>query len=194
MARLKELHHHAYSKTVFGLWIFLMSDAMMFGALFATYAVLQGGTAGGPTAADLFHLPMKLGQTLLLLAASFACGPGVLAAHRDRKNETLLWFSLAFALSLIFFGLQAGEFVHLVKNGITWERSAFLSSYFNLVGTLAVHVAVGLLWIAFMVVQILTRGLTFVAIKRLTCLRMFLQFVNIVWIFIFTFVYLLGAK
>lgn len=194
MSRLSQLHHHAYSKTVFGFWLYLMSDAMMFGVIFATYAVLQNGTAGLPSVRDSVSLSFILVQTLVLLTSSFACGPALLAAHRQDKNRVFFWVGQLFLLGAIFLGMQVSEFSHLVSQGYVWHKSAFLSAYFNLIGTHTIHIIVGLLWIGFLMIQILRFGLTPVAIKRLTCLRMFWQFVNIVWIFIFTFVYLMGEK
>lgn len=191
-------HHHShqdsYDKTVFGFWVFLMSDFILFATLFATYAVLHNNTFGGPSAAELFSLPFTLTQTLILLTASFASAPALIAAHRHEKNKVVLWLTLIFLLGISFMVMEGAEFMRLVHQGNTWQRSAFLSAFFNLVGTHGIHVIIGLLWIAVLLVQIFRRGLTPVFLKRLTCLRLFWHFLNIIWIFIFTFVYLMGAN
>ncbi len=188
------LSHFAASKTLFGFWAFLMSDAVFFAALFATYAVLRNNTYGGPSAGELFSLPSALAQTLILLTSSFACGPAILFAYHKEKNKALAWLGLAFVLGAFFMAIEIRDFRHLVQQGHSWKSSAFLSAFFNLVGTHGMHILVGLLWMAVLAAQIICRGLTPVILKRLTCLRLFWHFLNIIWIFIFTFVYLLGAS
>lgn len=186
-------HHDTDEKTVFGFWVFLMSDFILFATLFATYAVLCNNTFGGSSAAELFNLPFTLTQTLILLTASFASAPALIAGHRHEKNKVVLWLSLIFVLGVSFMAIEGAEFMRLIHQGNTWEKSAFLSAFFNLVGTHGAHVMIGLLWIAVLLVQVLQRGLTPVFLKRLTCLRLFWHFLNIIWIFIFTFVYLIGV-
>lgn len=182
-----------YSKTVLGFWIYLLSDFLMFGALFATYAVLQRSTFGGPGPKELFSLPFTLIQTLCLLLSSFTAGLAGVSAHRKQKNHTLLFLGLTFFLGTLFLNMEWKELSHLFQAGHSWEKSAFLSAFFTLIGTHGVHVALGLLWILIFFIPICLQGITPVSIRRVTCLRIFWQFVNVVWIFIFSFVYLLGV-
>ena len=191
-------HHHdhteeTYSKTIFGFWVYLMTDCIFFGILFATYMVLRNGTAGGPSGKELFDLPFSLGETLVFLASSFACGPGMVAAYAKRQKQAMFWLFLAALLGICFLGMQMSELSRLVEAGDSWTRSAFLSAFFTLVGTHSLHIVVGLLWIFVMLAQIYFRGLTSIVIRRLTCLRLFWHFLYIVWVFVFTFVYLMGA-
>jgi cytochrome o ubiquinol oxidase subunit III len=188
-----DTHHDPYSKTVFGFWVFLMSDFILFGTLFATYAVLNGGTYGGPSAGELFSLPFNLAQTLVLLLCSFVSGLAGAAAHRRRRNWTLALFGLTFVLGALFLGMMLTEFSGLIAAGHAWHQSAFLSAYFTLVGTHGVHLLFGLLWIPVLLIPVWKEGIGHATLRRLTCLRMFWQFLNIVWIFIFSFVYLMGA-
>jgi cytochrome o ubiquinol oxidase subunit 3 len=189
-------HHHpdTYSKTIFGFWLYLMTDCLLFGSFFATYAVLQDNTFGGPTARDLFNLPLVLTQTLILLASSFACGPAQVAELRQDKKKVLLWLGVAFVLGAVFFGMVFGDLIRLVQEGNGWQKSAFLSAFFTLVGVQLMHIVAGLLWMLILMGLVVKRGLIESTIRRLTCLRLFWHFLNIVWIFIFTFVYLMGVK
>lgn len=186
-------HEETASKTLFGFWTFIMSDFVFFSALFSTYAVLSPNTAGGPSGAQIFNLQHALIQTLLLLASSFAAGPAVLAAYQKKPALAVLWLLISLLLGIFFFVLEIGDFSRLIHEGHGWERSAFLSAFFNLVATHGLHVLIGLLWMVVLIVLIIRRGITPVLLRRITCLRLFWHFVNIVWIFIFTFVYLLGA-
>jgi len=187
-------HHDVYSKTVFGFWVYIVTDFMMFAVLFATYDVLHNKTFGGPSSRELFNLPYTLIQTLILLVSTFTCGVGGVLAHRGNKNGTIAFFGITFLLGIAFMWMQLGEFAHLMGEGNNWQGSAFLSMFFTLVGTFGVHMIFALLWVIVLIVPVCLHGLTPVNIKRLTCLRMFWQFLNIVWIFIFTVVYLWGVK
>jgi len=180
-------------KTVFGFWMYLMSDCVLFATLFGTYAVLHNSTAGGPPGGELFNLPHALVETMILLTSSFTCGLAMLAAHRNQRTTSMIWFVITFLLGAAFLFLEIKEFRELVEGGNSWQRSAFLSSYFTLVSTHGIHITVGLLWMAVMMAQTWIRGLQSSTIKRLTCLSLFWHFLDIVWIFIFTFVYLMGA-
>ncbi len=188
-----DVYHDAYSRTVFGFWIYLMSDFVLFGALFATYAVLNHSVFGGPPACELFHLPFTLNQTLLFLVSSLTIGLGGAAAHRQNKRATLALFAVTFLLGCIFMGMELTEFSRLLNTGNRWDRSAFLSAYFTIVTTHGLHVIFGLLWIIILLVPVWREGISHVSLRRLTCLRMFWQFLNIIWMFIFSFVYLLGV-
>ena len=188
-------HHveESYSKTVFGFWVYLMTDVIFFGILFATYFVLQNATASGPTGKDLFDLRSSLAQTLVFLISSFTFGPGMVAAYARQQKKALFWFALTALLGICFLAMQMRELSHLVAIGAGWTRSAFLSAFFTLVGTHSLHILVGLLWICVMIGQICFRGLASSVIRRLTCLRLFWHFIYFIWVFVFTFVYLIGA-
>ena len=187
-----DTHHDPYSTTVFGFWVYLLTDFMMFATFFATYAVLRNGTAGGPSAHELFHLPFTLIQTLVLLFGTFASGLGKVAAHRRQKYWTIAFFGITFLCGAVFMGLEFTELTALVKSGNGWDRSAFLSAFFTLVGTHGLHVIFGLLWIIVLLLPVWRHGITPVSMRRLSCLSLFWQFLNLVWVFIFSFVYLLG--
>jgi cytochrome o ubiquinol oxidase subunit 3 len=188
-----DAHSAAYSRTVFGFWVYLMTDCLLFGTLFAAYIVLHNNTNGGDSGRVLFNLPFVLTETLILLSSSFTCGLSMLAAYCNKKNLVLACFGVTFLLGLSFLTLELHEFARLVAEGNSWQRSAFLSSYFTLVGTHGLHISIGLLWMLVLTVQILRRGLTPSTMRRQTCFRMFWHFLDVVWIFIFTIVYLMGA-
>lgn len=179
-------------KHIFGFWVYLMTDLIIFGVLFAAYAVLQGNTFGGPSAQTLFSLPSALADTLVLLTSSFTCGLSVLAAQRGKVNQTIAWLAVTFVLGATFLTLELTEFSRFVAMGDSWQRSAFLSSFFTLVGTHGLHITVGLLWIIVAIIQIKLRGLTPAVTSKLTRFTIFWHFLDIVWIFIFTMVYLMG--
>ena len=181
------------SRTILGFWVYLMTDCVLFGALFATFMVLRGNTFGGPSGHDIFGLPFVLGETLILLTSSFFCGLAMVAAQRRDREQVLLWFALAALLGVAFLTLELSEFTRLVQDGNGWQRSAFLSSFFTLVGTHGLHITVGLLWMIVMMVRVARRGLTAVSVRRLTMLSLFWHFLDVVWIFIFTIVYLMGV-
>lgn len=180
-------------KTILGFWIYLMTDCLLFGSLFATYAVLHNNTFGGSAGGDLFSLPSVLAETLILLTSSFTCGLAMLAVNQRKRDQVIFWFGLTFILGAAFLGLELTEFSSLVANGNSWQRSGFLSSFFTLVGTHGLHISLGLLWMAVMMWQLLRRGFTEGVVRRLTLLSMFWHFLDIIWIFIFTIVYLFGA-
>lgn len=180
-------------KAIFGFWVYLMTDCVLFASLFATYAVLHNNTYGGPTASQLFSLPYALIETLILLTSSFTCGLAMLAAQRKDKKQVLWLFGLTFLLGIAFLAMELTEFRHLVQEGDSWRRSGFLSAFFTLVGTHGLHITVGLFWMVIMMAQVLRRGLNSVTIRRLTMLSLFWHFLDVIWIFIFSIVYLLGA-
>ncbi len=181
------------SKPILGFWIYIMTDCVLFASLFATYAVLFRNTAGGPSGYQLFNLKNVLAETLILLTSSFTCGLAMLAAHRDDRKQTLFWFAVTFALGIAFLAIELTEFRHFVVTGNSWRRSGFLSAFFTLVGTHGLHITIGLMWMVILMWQVLKRGLSRSIIKRLTFLSMFWHFLDIIWIFIFTIVYLRGA-
>lgn len=183
----------ATNKPTLGFWIYLMTDCVVFACLFATYAVLRHNTAGGPGASELFSLPYVLAETLILLTSSYAAGLSLLSAKLADRRQLLGWLALTAILGLAFLGLEVSEFAKLAHEGNGWTRSGFTSAYFTLVGTHGLHIAAGLLWLAVLAVQLARRGLTPVMQRRLTLLSMFWHFLDVIWIFIFTFVYLMGA-
>lgn len=185
-------HHNSNDKTLFGFWLYLMTDLVMFAALFATYAVLHTSTFGGPSGRELFDLPFALAETIILLTSSFTCGLGLLAARNKNLTNTVLSFVVTFALGISFLVMEFSEFSRLIADGNGFQRSAFLSSFFTLVGTHGLHISVGLLWMVILFAYIFRRGLTESNIRKLTLLSLFWHFLDIVWIFIFTIVYLLS--
>lgn len=178
--------HETNSLTLFGFWVYLMTDFILFATLFAAYAVLQGSAP----AARLFSPSYALIETLVLLTSSFSCALGLLFVHH--KPRMLAGFSIAFLLGLLFLALVGHEFASLIRQGITWQTNAFFSSYFTLIGVHALHIFFGLLFMALFVIQALRR-LHPAQIRRLTCLSLFWFFSYLVWVFMFTIVYLKGA-
>jgi cytochrome o ubiquinol oxidase subunit 3 len=183
----------AEAKTIFGFWVYIMTDCVLFATLFATFAVLRNNTFGGPSGSELFSLNFVLTETLILLTSSFTCGLAILAARQNNKRQVLSWFALTFILGIAFLVLELSEFHHLAAEGNSWRRSAFLSSFFTLVGTHGLHITIGLIWMFILNLKVWRKGLVGSSVKRLTLLSLFWHFLDIVWIFIFSIVYLLGA-
>lgn len=192
-AHYTEVQETDHSKTLFGFWVYIMTDCVLFASLFAVFAVMRGATNGGPGGSELFNLPFVLVETIILLLSSFVCGFVLLAAQRRRKQLLLVALSTVFLLGLSFIALELTEFRHLIAEGNSWRRSGFLSSFFVLVGTHGLHITVGLLWIVVMGVQIARKGLIDPVLRRLSLFAMFWHFLDVVWIFIFSLVYLLGS-
>lgn len=186
-------HHDTGGNTVFGFWLYLMTDCILFACVFATYAVLVNHTAGGPSGKDIFELPYVLGETALLLVSSCTYGFAMIAAHRGFKGQTLAWLAATFVLGAGFIGMELNEFHHLIVEGFGPDKSAFLSSFFTLVGMHGLHVTAGLVWMVIMMLQVSQRGLTDRNNTRLMCLSLFWHFLDIVWICVFTIVYLMGT-
>lgn len=184
-------------KTVLGFWFYLMTDCVLFASLFATYAVLHTNTNGGEGAKELFSMPFVLVETIILLTSSYTAGLAMLAAHKPglaaARKQVIFWFGITFLLGLAFLGMELSEFSKLVQEGNSWRESGFLSAFFTLVGTHGLHIASGLIWMAVLVVKLARSGMTPRLLKRLTLLSLFWHLLDIVWIFIFTIVYLLGA-
>ena len=185
------VHHPSDGpKTTFGFWIYLMSDCLIFCVLFATFGVLSNATAGGPGGRDLFELPYVLEETMLLLASSFTFGVAMLDMQAGRPGRMIAWLGVTAAFGAGFIGMEVHEFAKLVHDGAGPGTSAFLSSYFVLVGTHGLHVTVGLLWIVVMAHQVWRFGLDSITRRRLACLSLFWHFLDLVWICVFTFIYL----
>ncbi len=190
----RSAHVDAQSKTTFGFWVYIMTDCILFASLFAIYLVLRGNTAGGQPASELFSLPFVLTETLILLTSSFTAGLALLAARHRNRTQVINWLLVTFMLGLAFLGMELHEFNNLVDEGNSWQRSGFLSAFFTLVGTHGFHITAGLLWIGVLIARIVRHGLSAVSIKRLMLFGLFWHFLDIVWIFIFTIVYLIGAS
>ena len=177
----------------YGFWIFLLSDIIMFSALFAAYAVLSGQTAGGPSGRELFELRHVGIETLCLLLSSYTCGLGLLAVEHRQLRSFYLAFALTFVLGATFLGLEVSEFAGMVARGAGPSRSAFLSAFFSLVGLHGAHVTVGLIWLSFMVAQTAVRGPRNFVLRRLLCFSLFWHALDIIWVALLTLVYLMGA-
>ncbi|HLW24179.1 MAG TPA: cytochrome o ubiquinol oxidase subunit III [Steroidobacteraceae bacterium] len=178
----------------YGFWIFLLSDIIMFSTLFATYAVLKDATAGGPVGKDLFDLKTVGVETLCLLFSSYTCGIGLLSAEHGRLRAFYLCFALTFLLGAAFLGLEISEFARMVSEGAGPSRSAFLSGFFSLVGLHGLHVTAGLVWLTFMVAQTAAQGLRDYVRRRLHCFSLFWHALDIIWVALFTLVYLMGVQ
>jgi cytochrome o ubiquinol oxidase subunit 3 len=166
----------------YGFWMFILSDFVMFSALFAAYAVLAGNTAGGPTGSELFNLRNVFIETMCLLFSSYACGLGALSAERRRQGLFLVFAAITFVLGAAFLVIEAREFARMVAEGAGPQRSAFLSSFFALVGTHGVHVTGGLIYLAYMVAQVVVKGLRGTVLRRLLCWSLFWHALDIVWV------------
>lgn len=188
-----DTHQDTYSKNVLGFWMYLMTDCIIFATLFATYAVLHNSTFGGPSSRDLFDLRTAFAETMILLFSSITCGFAMLSALKSQKNRVVGWLIVSFLLGASFIAFELHEFTHFVHEGNSWTRSAFLSSFFTLVGTHGLHVSIGLLWMLVMMIEIFAYGITVFSFRKLVIFSMFWHFLDVVWIFIFTFVYLMGV-
>jgi cytochrome o ubiquinol oxidase subunit 3 len=185
---------HAPSHSVFGFWLYLMTDCVLFASLFAVFAVMAHQFAGGPSGKDLFDIPGVAMETAVLLLSSITYGFAMLGAHKRKSGVVLGWLAVTFALGLTFLWFELNEFSHLIAEGAGPSRSAFLSSFFTLVGTHGLHVTVGLIWMVVLAVQIVLKPeLSEREITRLACLSLFWHFLDIVWICVFSFVYLGSA-
>jgi cytochrome o ubiquinol oxidase subunit 3 len=174
---------------VFGFWVYLMTDLLIFAVLFATFIVLRNNTFGGPSGHELFDLPFALTETLILLVSSFTCTLAMLGVHGKHKKTAIFWFAVTFALGISFLVLEISEFSKFISLGARWNRSGFLSSYFTLVSTHGLHISIGLLWMGVAMFRIATRPLLAHSISRILRMALFWHFLDFVWIFIFTVVY-----
>jgi len=192
-AHAHDEHHHE-PPTVFGFWLYLMTDCVLFGTLFCVFAVMRHQFAGGPTGKELFELKGVAYETAILLLSSITYGFGMISAHKGKSGGLLAWFAVTFLLGLSFIGLEVREFAHMIGEGNGPDRSAFLSSFFTLVATHGLHVTFGLIWMAVLMVQ--SAGKTEFSgrlMNKLTMLSLFWHFLDIVWICVFTFVYLMSV-
>ena len=175
----------------YGFWIFIISDIALFSALFAAYAVLSGSTAGGPTRSEVVNLRHVFFETMCLLVSSYTCGLGALAGERRQTDRLLRFAALTFLLGAAFLFIEISDFVGMARMGATPSRSAFLSAFWSLVGMHGAHVTCGLLWLAYMVAQVVVKGLTARVLRRLLCFSLFWHALDIVWVGVLTVVYLI---
>ena len=190
---LEDEHAHAEGgSTMLGFWIYLMSDCLIFAILFATYGVLGGSYAAGPAPKDLFDLSLVAVNTTMLLLSSITYGFAMLAMEKERVGATQGWLVVTGLFGLAFIGIELYEFAHMFHEGATPQRSAFLSSFYTLVGTHGLHVTFGLIWLVTLITQVAQRGLIEANRRRLMCLSLFWHFLDVIWIGVFTFVYLMG--
>lgn len=187
-------HHHDMGEIkVFGFWIYILNDCILFASIFATYAVLQGNTAGGPSARDIFDLQFVLVETFFLLVSSVTYGFAILCMHKHKVAQLQFWLFITLLCGLGFIAMELWEFNHLIHQGFGPQRSGFLSAFFGLVGTHGVHVTFGIIWLILMMFQISQDGISETNQTRLMCLSLFWHFLDVVWICVFSVVYLLGA-
>ncbi|MEZ2128498.1 MULTISPECIES: cytochrome o ubiquinol oxidase subunit III [unclassified Sinorhizobium] len=188
-----EEEHHPEGSTMLGFWLYIMSDCLIFAVLFATFAVLGRNYAAGPSPADLFDLSVVAVNTSMLLLSSITYGFAMLMMVKNNKAGTLFWLAVTGIFGAIFVGLELNEFWHLIQEGAGPQRSAFLSAFFTLVGTHGLHVTAGIIWLITLMVQVGLHGLIVENQRRLMCLSMFWHFLDVVWIGVFSFVYLMGV-
>ncbi len=185
--------HHPANSTLLGFWLYLMSDCLVFACLFAAYAVLGRSYAAGPSGADLFDLPLVAVNTSLLLLSSITYGFAMLEMQKNKLRPVLIWLAITGLLGAGFIGLELYEFMHLIHEGAGPQRSAFLTSFFALVGTHGLHVTFGIVWLVTLMFQLKRHGLGLENRPPLNCLSLFWHFLDVVWIGVFTFVYLMGV-
>jgi cytochrome o ubiquinol oxidase subunit 3 len=185
--------HHVENSTSLGFWIYLMSDCLIFACLFAVHAVVGRSYAAGPSGAELFDLPLVALNTSMLLLSSITYGFAMLEMQKNKVRSTLIWLAITGLFGAVFISLELYEFVHLIHEGAGPQRSAFLSSFFTLVGTHGLHVTFGIIWLITLMVQVGKHGFNAANRRRLMCLSMFWHFLDVVWIGVFTFVYLMGV-
>ncbi|MGF6272454.1 cytochrome o ubiquinol oxidase subunit 3 [Massilia sp. UYP11] len=185
--------HHPEQGTLLGFWLYLMSDCLIFASLFATYAVQGRSYAGGPTGAELFELPLIALNTAFLLVSSLTFGFAMIAAQAKNLSKARMWLAVTGILGLAFLCVEIYEFQHLIHMGAGPQRSGFLTAFFALVGTHGLHVTFGIIWLVTLYFQLGKHGLTPENFRRLSCLSLFWHFLDLIWIFVFTFVYLMGV-
>jgi cytochrome o ubiquinol oxidase subunit 3 len=186
-------HHDSGSQTVLGFWLYLMTDCILFATAFASYAVLYRNIATGPAGREIFELPYVAAETAALLLSSLTYGLAMIYGHQGKRQAVLGWLAVTFSFGAVFIGMEVNEFHHLIAEGHGPNVSAFLSAFFGLVGLHGLHVTAGLIWMAVMMFEVARRGLGERTLVRLSCLSLFWHFLDIVWICVFTIVYLKGV-
>jgi len=189
---VEEPHHPEGHSTMLGFWMYLMSDCLIFAMLFAVYAVIGANYAAGPAPKDLFDLPLVALNTSMLLLSSITYGFAMLAMVKNRTAQMQTWLAITGVFGLCFLGIELYEFAHMIHLGATPQRSGFLSAFFVLVGTHGLHVTFGTIWLVTLMVQVWQKGLIPANKRRLMCLSLFWHFLDVIWIGVFTFVYLFG--
>lgn len=177
-----------------GFWLYLMTDLMLFTSLFATFMVLRHGVNGGPDGSELFSMSFVLVETLILLTSSYTVGLANLALHRNRFKEFVTYLCATIALGIAFLAMELHEFGNLISEGYSWTHSAFLSSFFTLVGTHGIHIAIGLLWAGVLILAFYRQGRHEDMLRKFSLFAVFWHFLDVVWIFIFTIVYVMGVR
>ena len=191
---VEEEHHHDYGgDTVFGFWVYILSDCILFATLFAVYAVIGQNYAGTIEAKELFDLNFVLVETVLLLFSSFTFGMAMLGANANNMKQLMGWLAATFALGFGFLAMEMYEFVHFTHEGAAAWSSGAWSAFYGLIGTHGLHVLFGMIWMIVLVIHIFKDGLTEGNRVRLSCLSLFWHFLDIIWICVFSFVYLMGA-
>ena len=185
-------HPEGYS-TSLGFWIYLMSDCLIFAMLFAAFGVLGANYAAGPAPKDLFDLNLVAVNTSMLLLSSITYGFAMLTMQQNKIAQTQMWLAITGLFGIAFISIELTEFAHMIHEGATPQRSAFLSSFFTLVGTHGLHVSFGIIWLITLMFQVKKHGLTAANKRRLMCLSLFWHFLDLIWIGVFTFVYLMGV-
>ncbi|MFI4963252.1 MAG: cytochrome o ubiquinol oxidase subunit III [Legionellales bacterium] len=186
-------HHDSDSTDVFGFWLYILTDCILFGSLFAAFLVLNGPSAVGPKLKDFVHLPDVLKETFFLLFSNFTYCLAILSLYKSKIGRAQMWLLITFLFGAGFVGMELTEFVHMANEGFRWDVSGHISAFFGLVGTHGLHVSFGLLWILVMTIQLPLIKDSKVTMRRMTYLGLFWNFLDIVWIFVFTIVYLMGA-
>jgi len=186
-------HHDHEDVKVFGFWLFIITDCILFGTLFATFAVLRGSTAAGPLPSDLIELTGIIVSTFILLTSSYTSGIAVLQMNKGNVKGLITWLGITVLLGAAFIYLEVTEFIHLVHEGAAITTSAYWSAFFTLVGTHGLHVSIGLVWMIGLMLQLKRRGITPVTKRKVTIISLYWHFLDVIWIFVFTFVYLMGV-
>lgn len=192
-AHAHDHHHSADEMDIFGFWIYILSDCILFASIFAVYAVLYKNTYGGPGIKDFTSLPYVFWETMALLVSSFTYGLSILAMYKNKLKSVIAYLCATFVFGTIFIVMEVNEFLHLIHEGHTWQSSAALSSFFTLVGTHGLHVSFGLLWMLVTIIQLAKFGINPMMRRRLAYLGLFWSFLDVIWIFVFTIVYLMGS-
>jgi len=185
--------HNSDSTDIFGFWMYIMTDCVLFATLFAAFAVLHNNTYGGPGIKQLVSLPYVFGETMFLLISNLTYGLGLLSVHKRNQKQLLGWLYVSIIFGVGFLTMELNEFIGIVREGHSWQSSAALSSFFTLVGTHGLHVFLGLVWMVVLSFQVTKLKINSTMVRRLTYLGLFWNFLDIVWIFVFTIVYLMGA-
>jgi len=186
-----EGHHDLESMKQFGFWLFMITDVILFSTLFATFVVLRNNVAGGPVGADLIEINGIVISTFILLTSSFTSGLALLSMNKGNKQGLILWLAISALLGASFLYLEVSEFMHLVHEGATIGTSAYWSAFFTLVGAHGLHVTLGIVWIAAVIFQIAKRGITPVTKRKVNIISLYWHFLDVIWIFVFSIVYLM---